>query len=187
MKISIEISARHFHLSAKDLEKLFGKGYKLRKLKQLSQPGEFAGRETVMIYGPRGMFPNVRVMGPARQESQLEISKTDARFLGLKAPLKLSGDTRGSAAFRAQGPKGVVSFKKGAIIARRHLHISQKEADKAGLKNGNLVKVKVNGERDLVFNQVAVRVKPDYKLVMHLDTDEGNAAGIDDKGWGEMI
>jgi len=188
MKIPIEVSARHIHLSKPHAEILFGPDHKFKILKELSQPGQFACVETVKIVGPKGEIDNVRYLGPFRERTQVEISETDARKLGIDPPLRLSGDLEGSAGVKVIGPKGAVDLKEGVIIALRHIHMDTKTAEKLGLKNLDKVKVDINGIRDLIFENVTVRVRDDFKLSMHLDTDEANAAGIDEKNhFGELI
>ncbi len=170
--IPVEVSARHIHLSQRDLAKLFGKNYRLKKLRDLSQPGEFAAVEKVKV---RDL--NLRVLGPARKESQVELSHTDAINLGLTVPVKLSGDLKKVKSFlEVRGPKGKVKIK--AIVAKRHVHCSPADAKKLGVKNGRIVKIEIVGERGLVFENVIVRVAPKMKLACHIDTDEANAAGL---------
>lgn len=189
MKVPIEISARHVHLSCEDLEALFGTGFKLSKYKDLSQPGQFAAEETVKLVGPRGgQIDKIRVLGPCRKETQVEISETEARELGLNPPVRDSGNLAETAGAKIVGPKGEVDLKQGVILALRHIHIDPKTAAELGVKNYDRVKVDVSGARDLLFENVLVRVSPDFKLAMHIDTDEANAAGIDkDNHQGEII
>lgn len=177
VKVKVEISARHIHLSQTDLEKLFGAGYELKKIKDLSQEGEFAAEETVILVGPKRKLENLRVVGPVRQATQVELSHTDAFSLGIDAPLRLSGNVAGSAGAKIIGPAGEVDLTEGVIVARRHLHINQNEADELDLKNDDLVKVKIAGERGLVFENVVVRIKPNFHTSVHVDTDEANACG----------
>ncbi len=187
-KIRVEISARHVHLSQIDLEKLFGVGYKLKKIKDLSQEGEFAAEETVTIVGPKRKLENLRVVGPAREATQVELAYTDCFFLGIDAPIRVSGDLKGSAGAKLIGPAGEVNLVEGVIAPKRHLHINQKEADEIGVKNNDIVKVKMEGERGLIFDNVIVRIKPNYRMSVHLDTDEANAAGCGKVcGLGELI
>ena len=183
LKINIEVSARHVHLSQKDIEKLFGRGYELKPLKKLSQPGQFAGKETVRIKTKKGEFDEVRVLGPAREETQIEISLTDSYELGVKALIRLSGDLRKTPGMEVIGPKGSLSLKKGVIIAKRHIHAAPED----GLTDGQKVSVKVDGERTLTFQEVIARVDENYKWACHIDTDEGNAAGISGNVKGEII
>lgn len=175
-KIPVGVSNRHVHLSADDLEILFGSGHQLEVLKELSQEGEFAARETVTLVGPRGVLECVRILGPLRRHTQVEISMTDGYRIGLRPPVRDSGDHANTPGIAVVGPKGVVSIKKGVILAGRHLHLSPQEAQALGLDDGQLIKVRSGGERSLVLEQVRVRVKPNYRMELHIDTDEANAA-----------
>ncbi|OGY93079.1 MAG: propanediol utilization protein [Candidatus Komeilibacteria bacterium RIFOXYA2_FULL_45_9] len=186
-RVPVEISARHLHLSQNDLETLFGPGYKLSKINDLSQPGEFAARETVQLIGPKASYEAVRVVGPVRRQTQVEITATDGRFLGIKAPVKLSGKLKGSAGAILQGPKGRVGLKEGVIVPKRHLHLSTDQAKSLRLKNNQKVALKLAGERAVVFSEVVVRAGEHYRLSCHLDTDEANAAGLKSCGYGELI
>ena len=177
-KIPIEISARHIHLCREDLDKLFGSGYELKIKKDLSQEGEFASEETVTLIGPKNTIEKLRVVGPIREKTQVELSYSDCFFVGIDVPLRLSGDVAGSAGAKIAGPVGEIELKEGVIIAKRHLHLNPKEADELNLKNNDLVKIKVIGERGLVFENIVVRVKPNFKKSAHIDTDEANAAGV---------
>lgn len=188
IKVKVEISARHIHLSQVDLEKLFGGGYVLKNIKDLSQEGEFAAGETVTLVGPKRNLEKLRVVGPVRSATQAELSYTDVFSLGIDAPLRLSGNVAGSAGAKIIGPVGEVELKEGIIVAKRHLHINQKEADELGLKNDDLVKVKVGGERGLIFENVMVRIKPTFHISVHVDTDEANASGCGKVcSFGELI
>jgi propanediol utilization protein len=188
MQIPIEVSGRHAHLSKLDAEKLFGAGFVLAKLKDLSQTGQFAAKETVKLAGPLVTIDKVRILGPYRKETQVEVSETDAKKLGLEPPVRDSGNLEGTPGIKIIGPAGELYLKRGVIIALRHLHLDPKNAKKLGLKNGDRVKVDVSGTRDLLFENVLVRVSPDFKLAMHIDTDEANAAGIDrSNNIGEII
>jgi len=185
--IPIEVSARHIHLSKDISDKLFGEGYELKQLKQLYQPSDFAAEETLDIKIKDKKIVGLRVVGPLREKTQVEISRTDAINLGVNPPIRLSGDLTGSESFILIGPKGEVKVEEGLITASRHIHCATEEASNLGLKNGDVVSVKVEGERGLIFDNVLVRIKDDYKLCMHIDTDEGNAAGINKKGEGLVI
>jgi putative phosphotransacetylase len=187
IKVPVEVSARHCHLSKEDLEKLFGVGYELKKLKQLSQPSDFACQETIDIQVGLNKIEKVRVVGPLRAQTQVEISLTDAVGLKFMPPIRLSGNLKDSAGVVLFGPAGQVELKEGLIVARRHIHCATDEAKKLGLKAGSDVSVEIKGERPVVFENVAVRVRDDYKLCLHLDTDEGNAAGINKTGEGQII
>lgn len=187
IKIPVEVSARHVHICQKDLEALFGAGHELNKIKQLFQPSEFACQETVDIEINSNVLKNIRIVGPVREKTQVEISLTDAVNLKINPPVKLSGDLENSEAFSLIGPKGSVGLSEGLIIAKRHLHCGTEEAKKLGFKNNDKISVEISGERKIIFKEVVVRVKDNYKLCVHLDTDEGNAAGINKIGEGEII
>ena len=187
IKIPIEVSARHIHLSQEDLENLFGKGYQLKKAKDLSQPSDFASEEVLDIKVGDKKISNVRIIGPIRPETQVEISKTDAIYLGVNPPIRLSGDLSDSCGIALIGPKEEVNLEKGLIIALRHIHCTKAEAENMGLKERDAVAVKIDSERPLVFHDVLIRIKDDYKLCMHIDTDEGNAAGINKIASGTIL
>lgn len=185
--VPIEISARHIHLSAKDIETLFGKGYRIKPLKVLSQPAEFAAKEVVVIKTAKGEL-KVRILGPEREKTQIELSRTEAFKLGLNPPVRESHDLDGTPGLTVVGPKGSVRLRSGVIIAWRHIHSSPKQAALHGLRHGSIVSVSVQGERSLVFNQVEIKVNDDYDWHMHIDTDEANAAGLPSAGAnGEVI
>ena len=176
--VPIGVSARHVHLSKDDLETLFGKGYELTKKKEL-MGGQYAANEFVTIVGLKlRAMENVRILGPVRKESQVEISSSDSIKLGIKAPIRESGDIKNSAPIALVGPKGVVYLQEGCIIAKRHIHMSPTDAKAAGVNNGDTVSVQVENERGTIFNHVQIRVDDSYTLEMHLDTDEANAANI---------
>lgn len=187
VKIPVEISARHIHLCQKDLAALFGAGHVLTEKKALTQPGEFAAEETVAVRFGDKEIANVRVISPLRAKTQLEISLTDAYSLGMKALLRSSGDLKGTPGVTLVGPAGETVLDQGAIVALRHLHISPKESKKLGIQNKKTVSVAIRGERALIFRNIKVRIGENYKLSVHLDTDEGNAAGIVGKTLGELI
>ena len=191
IKIPVEISARHCHLSKSDLEKLFGGvqpgEYELHRLKQLSQPSDFACVETVDMQIGAKKFEKVRVVGPVRVQTQVEISITDAIGSGIIPPIRLSGDLKGSAAAVLFGPAGQIELEEGLIVAKRHIHCATDEAKKLKLKTGDKVSVEVMGERPVIFKDVVVRTGENYKLCLHLDADEGNAAGINKMGEGFII
>ncbi len=186
-KISVGISNRHLHLSQTDLETLFGKGHQLIPTKDLSQPGQFASEETVNLIGPKGKINKVRVLGPVRAATQIEISKTDSFVLGINPPVRDSGSVTGSAAIILEGPNGTVELKEGVIIAQRHLHLHTDEAKELGLQDKDWVAVQFDGERSIVFNRVLVRVNPNFAKDLHLDTDEANAAGLKNGDLGIII
>ncbi|MFC0229075.1 phosphate propanoyltransferase [Serratia aquatilis] len=176
--IPVGVSNRHVHLSQQDIEALFGSGYSLTQLKALRQPGQFAAKECVMIVGPKGSISKVRVLGPARECSQLEISKADCFALGLKAPVRESGNLIASGDAMLVGPAGYVCLQSQVICAQRHIHMNLQDAARLGVKNGQTVRVQANGLRGLIFDQVIVRVKASFALELHIDTDEANAAGL---------
>lgn len=176
--VPIGVSARHIHLTQEHVEVLFGEGYQLTKRKEL-MGGQFAANEQVTIVGLKlRAIENVRVLGPVRSKSQVEISATDAIKLGVRAPIRLSGDIEGSAPIAVVGPKGVIYLDEGCIIAKRHIHMTPKDAIAAGVRNGDIVSVKADNERGTVFNHVQIRVDESFTLEMHIDTDEANAAKI---------
>lgn len=182
-KISVGVSARHIHLSQEHVEKLFGKDYQLTEFKPLSQPGQYAANETVAVVGPKGTFAKVRILGPARKATQLEVSRTDSFTLGIKAPVRESGDVAGSAGITIQGPAGEVKIEEGVIVAARHIHFHTSDAEKWGINDKQKLRVKFEGERGVIFENVVARVSDEFALDMHIDTDEANAAGINN---GEM-
>lgn len=187
-KILLETSARHVHLSQADLETLFGADYKLTPKKYLSQPGQYASEERVNIAGPKGEIKNVIILGPVRKSTQAEVSLTDARALGVTAPIRESGDTGGSAPCTITGPKGSVELSEGVIAAKRHIHLSDSEAVLFGLSDRQNVQVRTDcGGRSLIFGDVVVRVNPEFSAAMHIDTDEANAAGLSGAVYGEII
>lgn len=177
MKFLIETSARHLHVTQEVLETLFGEGYELTVKKDLSQPGQFATNERVAVVGPKGSFPSVSILGPVRPETQVELSASDARSIGVAAPIRESGDIAGSGACKLVGPKGEVELSEGVIVAKRHIHATPEDAEKLGVQDKEIVNVKVESDgRSLIFGDVIVRVSPKYALAMHIDTDESNAA-----------
>ena len=183
--VMVETSARHVHVTEETLEILFGKGYQLTKKKDLSQPGQFACEERVQVIGPKNSFPAVSILGPTRPADQVELSASDARSIGVAAPFRESGDIAGSGACKLVGPKGEVELKEGVIVAKRHIHMTPEDAENYGVKDKQVVSVKIDSpERSLVFGDVVVRVSPKFKLAMHIDTDESNAvmAGRDATG-----
>lgn len=189
IKIPVEVSARHVHLSQKDLEALFGLGYRLKKFKDLTQPGDFAAEELLGLRLGGKEIKGVRVVGPLRKETQVEISMTDALYLKINPVLKISGDIQETPGIvlknEANGRE--IEIGKGVIIPLRHLHCNLKEAKEMGLANGQRISVKIEGERGIVFNNVEVRTGDGYLLSMHIDTDEGNAAGINKKSEGVIL
>lgn len=187
MKIPIEISARHIHLSQKDLDILFGKDYELKVLHKISQPGQFAAQETLTLINNENEIKNVRIIGPVRKHSYAEISLTDARNLKISPPIRISGDLNNTPNLIVKNNQTNKSIKIPVIIAQRHLHASEQQAKELNLKNHQIISIKVPGERGLIFNNVVVRSGPKHLLSFQLDTDEANAAGIKEKMFGEII
>lgn len=188
-KILVETSARHIHLTDDQVELLFGKGHKLTFKKALSQPGQFASEERVTLVGPKRTLERVSILGPTRSAAQVELAFTDARSLGVQPPVRESGDLAGSAGdVKVIGPAGELDLKEGVIVAKRHIHMTQADADHYGVKNGQIVSVKITGTgREVVFGDVVIRVSEKYSLAMHIDTDESNAACAFGECYGELI
>ena len=188
-EVVVEISARHVHVSQADLETLFGKGYELTVKKMLSQPGQYACEERVRVVGTKSEFPAVSILGPVRPETQVELSLTDARSIGVTAPVRESGDLEGSGTCKLVGPAGEVELTKGVVAAKRHIHATVKDAEEMGLENGEIVSVEIPtaNDRALTFGDVVVRVSDSYALAMHIDTDEANAAGMKPNTIGRII
>ena len=187
-EVLVETSARHIHVSQADLETLFGAGYELTHKKDLSQPGQFACEERVQVIGSKGSFPAVSILGPVRPDTQVELSASDARSIGVAAPCRESGDIAGSGACKLVGPAGEVELEAGVIVAKRHIHATPADAEKYGVEDKQIVSVKVESDgRTLTFGDVVVRVCPSYALAMHIDTDESNAAFATPGMMGEII
>jgi putative phosphotransacetylase len=187
-KILVEVSARHCHLSREHLDILFGKGYELTVKKDLSQPGQFAAEEKIKVVGPKSELPRVSILGPVRSSTQIEVSLTDARSIGIKAPVRMSGDIKGSAGCTIVGPKGQVDLEEGLIAAKRHIHITPEDAGKFDLKDGQVVSVKIDtDQRSAILGDTVVRIKKDFSSAMHIDTDEGNAVGITGEQYGIIL
>ena len=185
--VPVSLSNKHIHVSKEHLEILFGKGHELTKMKDLSQPGQFACDEKVDVVGPKSTLKGVRILGPVRPETQLEISMFDARTMGVEAMVRPSGKIQGTPGCTIIGPKGQVELKEGVIVAARHIHFHTSDGEKFGLKDRDIVKVRVGDERAVVFDNVMCRVHPDFALDMHIDIEEGNAAGIQNGTMGEII
>ena len=186
--VPIEISARHLHLSQADLETLFGKGYQLTPKKDLSQPGQFACEERVTVVGPKRELKGVSVLGPVRPSTQVEISMTDARSIGVVAPIRESGDIAGSAGCKLVGPAGEVEIAEGVIVAKRHIHMTDVDAANYNLTDKQVVEVKIESDgRSATLGDVVVRVSPKFALAKHLDTYEGNAASVSCNMLGEIL
>jgi putative phosphotransacetylase len=178
-EIPVGISVRHVHVSQADLEHLYGRGHQLTKLRDLRQPGEYAAQEVVALVGPKmRTLENVRILGPCRDQTQVELARTDAIILGLNPPVRRSGDLAGSSPISLVGPKGVLTLPEGCIIANRHMHMGPEDARRFGVKDNDIVSVEVSGDKGLVFHHVQVRVREGWVLEMHLDTDDANAACI---------
>jgi len=190
-KVLVETSARHVHLTQEDLEKLFGEGAELTVKKYLSQPGQFASEQKVNIVGPKKAINGVSILGPVRKANQVEVSLSDARTLGVSAPVRESGDVKGTPGIKIVNPLDETKFieiTEGVIVAKRHIHATPADAKELGLENGQIVSVKVeNADRSLIFGDVVVRVRDDFKLAMHIDTDESNAALCAGEVYGEII
>ncbi len=188
MEVLVETSARHVHVTKEVLETLFGKGYELTKKKDLSQPGQYASNERVDVVGPKRTLSGVSILGPVRPETQVELSLTDARSIGVAAPVRESGDIAGSGSCKLVGPCGEVELTEGVIAAKRHIHMTTADAAAMGLTDKQIVSVKIpSAGRALVFGDVVVRVSDKYALAMHIDTDESNAAGVAPGTMGEII
>lgn len=186
--VMVEVSARHVHLNREDLDVLFGKGYELTPVKELSQPGQFACQERVTLAGPKRELKNVIILGPARPKTQVELSLTDARGIGVMPPVRESGDINNSPGCKIIGPNGEVEISEGVIAAKRHVHMTPADAEKYGLADRAIVKVSIaQGERKTIYDDVVVRVHENFSLAMHIDTDEGNAAGVGAGCTGEIL
>lgn len=186
-KILVETSARHLHVTREVLDILFGEGYELGVKKMLSQPGQFLSTEKVRVVGKKSEFPGVSILGPIRKYTQVEITLTDARAIGVTAPVRESGDIAGSGACTLIGPAGSVDIEEGVICAKRHIHLRPSDAEEMGLENGQIVSVKIDSPRSVVYGDVVVRVNENFMPAMHIDVDECNAAGITGEIEGEII
>ena len=186
-EIPIEVSARHIHLSQKDLEELFRVNYELKVLKQLLQFGEFACEETLTINSGSKKIDKVRIIGPARKNTQIEISHADARFLNINPPIRISGDIENTPGIRLINQKKEIFIKRGVIIPQRHIHCNPKEAKELGFKDGMLVSVRTNSIKPVTFHNIVIKIKENYSLCLHLDVEEGNAAGILNSGKGVIL
>ena len=188
IRIPIAVSARHAHLSQETIDQVFGVGHQLRPRTWLSQTGQFAAQETVTLVGPKSQLRNVRVMGPPRASDQIEISRTDELELGLEAPVRVSGDLAGTPGLTVLGPAGSRVLSSGVISARRHIHMNPQDAARLGVQDGQSVQVKIDSEgRDLVFGDVTVRIRPEFRVELHLDTDEANAAGVTNASYATLL
>ncbi len=187
-KILVETSARHVHVSREDLDILFGKGFELTVKKELSQPGQYASNERVTVVGPKREIANISILGPVRKQTQVELSATDARSVGIPIAVRESGDLVGTPGCKIVGPCGEVELTEGVIVAMRHIHTTPEDAAELGVANGEVVSLKVDTqERNLIFGDVVVRVSPNYATVVHIDTDEANAANCKGEVYGEIV
>ena len=188
MEVLVETSARHAHITQEHLEILFGKGYELTKKKDLSQPGQYACAERIDVVGPKKTLAGVSILGPVRPSTQVELSLTDARSIGVAAPVRESGDIAGSGACKLVGPCGEVDLDSGVIIAKRHIHITPEDAEAAGVADKEIVSVKIDSDdRSAIFGDVVIRVSPKFATAMHIDTDEANAACAFGACYGEIV
>lgn len=185
--VPVGISARHVHLSQSDLETLFGKGYQLTPMKELSQPGQYAAKEQVTVVGPKGELAKVRVLGPVRGATQVEVAMTDAMKLGIKAPVRMSGELNGTPGCKLVGPAGEVTIAQGLIAAARHIHMTDEQAAAYGVSNGDRVSVRVCSERPCIWGNVIVRCGKGHDLELHIDTDEANGALISNGEFVELV
>lgn len=187
-KILVETSARHVHLTVEDTEKLLGKGNTLTVKKMLSQPGQYASNERITLVGPKNSIANVLILGPTRNATQVEISLTDARTLGVTAQVRESGDIKGTSGIKLVGPAGEIEITEGVIAAKRHIHLDPESAESLGVKDKQIVSTKINTNgRSLIFGDVVIRVNPNFSPAMHIDTDESNAAGCAGEVYAEII
>ncbi len=185
--IKAEASGRHVHLSREDGERLFGKGFELSFVKALSQPGQFVSRERVSLITPKGRIDNVAVLGPFRKDTQVELSLTDARVLGMKLPVKQSGEVEGTPGITIEGGGNTVTIERGVMAAKRHIHITPADAERLRVCDNESVKVKLFGTRPLIFDDTVVRVSDKFSTVIHLDYDEANACGMAGEAWGMIV
>lgn len=176
--IEVEASGRHIHLCKEHIDELFGPGHTLKRMKDLSQPGQYACEERVTVTGPKGTLKNVVVLGPARKDTQIEVSLTDALILGLKVPVKESGNIENTPGITISTERASVTIDKGVIVAKRHIHITPEDAEKFGVKDKEIVMTRIYGDRELIFDDVVIRVSPSFKTFMHIDYDEANACGF---------
>lgn len=188
-KFVVETSARHVHVTEETFKVLFGEDAKMEVKKMLSQPGQYASTSRVDVVGPKNTIKNVSILGPARKANQVEMSLTDCRTLGVDAPIRESGDIKGSAPIKIVGPKGEVDLTEGLIVAKRHIHMTEEDAAEYGVKNGEIVSVKIESprERTAILGDVVVRVSPKFALAMHIDTDESNALGLQGNAEGTIV
>lgn len=179
LMVEVEASGRHVHLSREDVEAIFGKGYQLKRVRDLSQPGQFVCEERVSLTGPKGTIQNVVVLGPERKQTQVEVSMTDSLTLGIKPPVRLSGDIDGSPGITISSGEGKIQKEKGVIIAQRHMHITPEDANRLQVKDKEILKIKVFGSRPVIFEDTIVRISKDFQTYVHIDYDEANACGFE--------
>ncbi|MDR2458024.1 MAG: phosphate propanoyltransferase [Clostridiales Family XIII bacterium] len=178
-RVKVGVSNKHLHLSEEDFKTLFGNDRKLTSIKELVQPGQFACDERVELIGGKGSFKNIRIIGPLRPQTQVELSLTDTRTIGIKPEIRESGDLKGTPGIKIIGPVGEIDLKEGVIVAKRHVHLNPEQSEESGFNNGEIVKVKIaNGDRKLIFDDVVVRTGEKHEGEFHLDTDEANASGV---------
>ena len=188
MKFIVETSARHVHVTEEDLKVLFGENATLTKKKDLSQPGQYACEERVTVVGPKKELPNVSILGPCRKATQVELSATDARSIGITAPVRESGDLKGSVGCKLVGPCGEIELSEGVIVAKRHIHLTPEDAATLGVKDKDEVWVRIDtDERSAILGDVVCRVSSSYATAMHIDTDESNAVGSAREQYGEIV
>jgi len=186
--ILVETSARHIHVTQEALDILCGPGFKLEVRKELSQPGQYVSNTRLDIVGPKNTIKGVSILGPTRKANQVEVSATDARTLGVPAVIRESGDVKGSAPIKLVGPAGEISLTEGCIVAKRHIHMTPADAEAEGVNNGDIVKVEIKtNDRSLIFGDTVIRVNPMFRLAMHIDTDESNAAGCVGQVFGHIV
>ena len=186
-EVKVGVSNRHIHLDRTAMDVLFGKDSELHPMKELGQPGQYAAEETVTLKGPRGELKRVRVLGPLRAQTQVEISVTDGFSVGVKAPIRESGQLEGTPGIEVIGPKGSVVLEEGVIVALRHIHMHTDDAKRFGVENGQIVKVKVGGDRGGILDNVVIRVSPKFALEMHIDVDEANGLGVANGDFVEVL
>lgn len=187
LSVLVEASGRHVHLSREDADVLFGKGYEFKIKKDLSQPGQYACEERVDITGPKGTIKNVAILGPCRGKTQIEISMTDARQLGINAPVRLSGDIEDTPGCKISNGSKEINVSQGVIVARRHIHITPEDAKKFNIRNNDVLKIKVFADRPLIFDDICVRISKNFSTAVHIDYDEANACGFSKDAVGIII
>lgn len=186
-EVPISVSGRHLHLSRTDMDILFGTGSQLTVFKPISQPGQFASNEKVTIVGPRGQIDNLRILGPFRKETQIELAASDARRIGMKLPVRASGDIEGTPGVTIIGPRGQVTIQKGCMIAERHIHMTPQQAKDRGVQDGQMIRVQIDSEKGGIMDQVYVHVREDFAYDMHVDSDDANAFMIGPDAAGRML